>query len=65
VFDDGIGFRYEWPEQVNLKDLNISDELTEFALAEDASAWDSSVCSNHYEYFSKIEDQRTEKVTRL
>jgi alpha-glucosidase len=39
VFNDGIGFRYEWPEQENLKDFVIADELTEFQFAEDSSAW--------------------------
>ncbi len=39
VFDDGIGFRYEWPEQSNLSSLMVSDELTEFNLAEDCSTW--------------------------
>jgi alpha-glucosidase len=39
VFNDGIGFRYEWPQQRNLKNLVISDELTEFNLAEDSAAW--------------------------
>lgn len=64
VFDDGIGFRYEWPEQANLKDLNISDELTEFALAEDASAWwIPAYGSNHYEYlFKKSKISELEKV---
>ena len=36
VFDDGIGFRYEFPEQPQLHDVNIDDELTEFAIAEPA-----------------------------
>lgn len=39
AFDDGIGFRYEFPEQENLKKLEIADELTEFALANNDSAW--------------------------
>jgi alpha-glucosidase len=39
VFNDGIGFRYEFPEQSGLKDFIIMDELTEFALADDLSAW--------------------------
>jgi alpha-glucosidase len=51
VFDDGIGFRYEWPEQPNLTDFNISDELTEFALPEEASAWwIPAYAKTHYEY---------------
>ena len=33
VFDDGVGFRYEFPQQANLTDVIIDDELTEFAVA--------------------------------
>jgi len=39
AFDDGIGFRYEVPEQPGLGAFEISDELTEFALADNARAW--------------------------
>jgi alpha-glucosidase len=39
VFDDGLGFRYEIPDQPGIGDYEISDELTEFALADNASAW--------------------------
>ncbi len=39
AFDDGIGFRYEFPEQENLKDFEIADELTEFALVKNDSVW--------------------------
>ena len=39
VFNDGIGFRYEFPKQPNLKAFKIMDELTEFALPTDAEAW--------------------------
>jgi alpha-glucosidase len=39
VFDDGIGFRYELPEQPNLTDIQIMKEETEFALSGDHSAW--------------------------
>src|SRR6202040_1037900 len=35
VFDDAVAFRYEWPEQVALKDFDIMDELTEFVLPSD------------------------------
>ncbi|MEP6927208.1 MAG: glycoside hydrolase family 97 protein [Ginsengibacter sp.] len=35
VFEDGIGFRYEFPGQPNLKYFIVSDELTEFALTGD------------------------------
>ena len=39
AFDDGVGFRYEVPEQPGLGAYEISDELTEFALADNAKAW--------------------------
>jgi alpha-glucosidase len=39
AFDDGVGFRYELPEQPGLGAFEISDELTEFALADNARAW--------------------------
>jgi alpha-glucosidase len=39
AFDDGIGFRYEVPRQAGLVDFEISDELTQFALADNARAW--------------------------
>jgi alpha-glucosidase len=39
VFDDGVGFRYEFPDQQSLREVNIVDELTEFAIAEPATAW--------------------------
>jgi alpha-glucosidase len=39
VFDDGMGFRYEFPEQEGLGEFAITEELTEFALADDARAW--------------------------
>jgi len=39
VFDDGVGFRYEFPDQAALKQVNIVEELTEFAIAEPATAW--------------------------
>ena len=39
VYNDGIGFRYILPQQDNLKDFVILDELTEFALTSDMDAW--------------------------
>ena len=39
VFDDGLGFRYELPDQPNLRDFEIMEELTEFSMADDAKAW--------------------------
>lgn len=39
VFDDGIGFRYEFPQQSHLKQFEIMDELTEFNLPWNAQMW--------------------------
>ncbi len=39
VFNDGVGFRYEIPEQPGLGEFAMTDELTEFTLADDARAW--------------------------
>src|SRR5437867_8169612 len=39
VFNDGVGFRYEFPDQPNLKEFEIQDELTQFSMADDARAW--------------------------
>lgn len=48
AFDDGIGFRYEFPEQQNLKDFVIMDELTEFSLAGNHSTWSFPAYSTEY-----------------
>ncbi|TPE59132.1 glycoside hydrolase family 97 protein [Sandaracinobacter neustonicus] len=39
LFDDGLGFRIEFPEQPNLKTARIVEELTEFDLAQPGTAW--------------------------
>jgi alpha-glucosidase len=39
VYDDGVGFRYEFPSQPNLKMVNIQEELTQFNVAEQSTAW--------------------------
>ena len=39
VFDDGIGFRYEFPEQRHLTYATILEERTEFAMAGDHRCW--------------------------
>ena len=39
LHDDGLGFRYVFRDRPGLARLNISEELTEFVLAEDATAW--------------------------
>lgn len=39
VFDDGVGFRYEFPQQPNLNYFVIKEEETEFAVSKDLKAW--------------------------
>ena len=39
VYDDGLGFRYEFPEQPELVYFLIQDERTEFRMAGDHTAW--------------------------
>ena len=39
VYDDGIGFRYEFPQQKELNYFLIKEEHTEFAMAGDHTAW--------------------------
>ena len=39
LFDDGLGFRYEFPEQENLNYFIIKEERTEFAMAGDHKAF--------------------------
>jgi alpha-glucosidase len=39
IFDDGVGFRYELPDQPRLKTARIGDELTEFDIASEGTAW--------------------------
>jgi len=40
LYDDGVGFRYEYAKtEYGPQELNIVEELTEFAVAEPATAW--------------------------
>jgi len=51
AFDDGVAFRYEFPDQDSLREVGIVDELTEFAVAEPATAWWIPAGDlNRYEY---------------
>ncbi|HWA17186.1 MAG TPA: glycoside hydrolase family 97 protein, partial [Gemmatimonadales bacterium] len=44
AFEDGVAFRYEFPDQPGLKNFAIIDELTQFVFADNAKAW--SIPSN-------------------
>ena len=51
VFDDGVGFRYELFAAPGFTHANIADELTEFNVAEPATAWwDEALEWNREEY---------------
>ncbi|MBN4080798.1 glycoside hydrolase family 97 protein [Caldithrix abyssi] len=51
VYDDGIGFRYEFPEQPHLKSVQITNEKTEFNLAGNHKSWWIKAYQwNRYEY---------------
>jgi len=61
VYDDGLGFRYEFPEQPNLSEVIIMDENTEFNLTGDhMTCWqpgDWDIYEHHYHNtrFSEID----------
>ena len=51
LYDEGLGFRYEFPKQEGVADnVVISDEHTEFTLTEDALAWWIPADFDSYEY---------------
>jgi hypothetical protein len=39
LFDDGLGFRYEFPQQPNMVYFTVKEELTQFAMTGDHTAW--------------------------
>ncbi|HEY7750886.1 MAG TPA: glycoside hydrolase family 97 protein [Ignavibacteriaceae bacterium] len=39
VFDDGVGFKHEFPEQENMNDVTILDENTQFKLTGNHTCW--------------------------
>ncbi|MEG9329000.1 glycoside hydrolase family 97 protein [Salinimicrobium catena] len=53
VFNDGVGYRYSFPEQPSLKELKISNELTEFNFVDEPEVWWAPVHSenSYYESF--------------
>lgn len=52
VYDDGVGFRYEFPEQEGLEEFRIADELTEFRLTGDHASWYIDAYQwNRFEYY--------------
>lgn len=68
VFEDGVGFRYEFPVQPALHYFIISDELTQFNLAGDPTAWwiPGDYDSNEYLYTtSKLSQVNSSKIALL
>jgi len=62
VFNDGIGFRYEFPEQEFLQHFVVSDELTSFNFTNNHKVWwiPGDFDTNEYAYFtSNITDVAT------
>ncbi|NMH64076.1 glycoside hydrolase family 97 protein [Shewanella salipaludis] len=56
LFDDGLGFRYIFPEQQGLNTLEITDELTEFVVPSPQQTqawWIPARGWNRYEYLYK------------
>lgn len=51
IFDDGLGFRYQVPEQLGLDRFRLSDEVTRFSFSENLRAWwIPAYRDNRYEY---------------
>lgn len=48
IFDDGVGFRYEYHRQPSLGDFTITDELTEFNFAEPHKSWSIHADKTNY-----------------
>ncbi len=71
VFDDGVGFRYEFPEQDKIKDVIIVDENTQYNLAGDHMCWWQPGDWDIYEHlykttrFSKIDAVNSKSKNEL
>lgn len=52
LYDDGLGFRYEFPQQKEMTYFTIKDELTQFAMAGDHDAFwiPGDLDTQEYEY---------------
>jgi hypothetical protein len=60
VFDDGIGFRYEFPRQEGMADVVITDENTQFRLTGNHTCWWQPGDWDIYEHL-----YRTTRVSRI
>ena len=68
VYDDGVGFRYEFPQQQDLNYILIQEERSEFAMAGDHTAWwlpgdyDTQEQETQQTKLSEIRDRMQEAV---
>ncbi|MBO4804042.1 MAG: glycoside hydrolase family 97 protein, partial [Muribaculaceae bacterium] len=69
VYDDGLGFRYEFPQQPNLTYFVIKEEHSQFAMPGDMTAWwiAGDYDTQEYEFtcsrLSEIRSQFGNKIT--
>ncbi|MBP5397945.1 MAG: glycoside hydrolase family 97 protein [Bacteroidales bacterium] len=68
LYDDGLGFRYEFPDENGFGYFVIKEEKTEFAMAGDHTAWwiPGDFSSQEYEYTtSRLSEIRSHMQDRL
>ncbi len=71
VYDDGVAVRYDLPEASGLGEFVLTNELTEFAFAEDAECWagEPSNCAENryprYEKLSQVPSRRKDNAPYL
>ena len=66
LYDDGLGFRYEFPMENKLTYFKVADELTEFAMTGDHTAWwlPGDYDTQEYNYTeSKLSEIRVKNAT--
>ena len=56
LYDDGLGFRYEFPNQKNLSYFTIAEEITQFNLGKDYTAFwiRGDYDTNEYNYTTSL-----------
>jgi len=71
LFDDGLGFRYEIPQQIDIDSINLTKELTEFNFAQDGTAWSIPANFDSYEMLyrttklSNVQDANTPITVKM
>ena len=71
VYNEGVGFRYEFPQQKELTYFVISEELSQFAMAGDHTAWwiPGDYDTQEYDYteckLSQIREQMPQAVIKI